>query len=570
MVRIPLLVLLGSALSGLNALAQSTGTFVPTGNMTFARGSHTATLLKDGRVLLTGGVNASYGYAGSAGSAELYDPSTGTFIATGKMTTNRAGHTATLLQDGRVLVSGEYTGDGTSELYDPATESFTQTGGNTDIHGSQVSNLLSNGKVLISGPPSVEVYDPASASDIRLGLMDHGTGAVVLKDDKLVIVGGADVSLYDVANDAFKLLASLPVPTIYDQTATLLANGKVLISGGHSNGFGQATTDATALFDASGRTIDSSGRLLVSRTYHSATLLPGGRVLIYGGYHVGSDAQEVRLAAAEEYDPDTGSFTDAGHGAGLRGAHTATLLHDGTVLVAGGAFDTSAELYIPPLRAASAASLTGPLAPESLASLFGSRLALTTESADPLSPPTTLGGIRLYVRDSIGDTWLAPLLYVSPSQINFEVPPGIALGNVKLEVVNAPVQASAVAAQVNNTAPGLFAFDDNTAAAYALRIEPNGKQTALSVRNTIVLDDRPMYLILYATGIRNRSSLANTRATIGGISVPVEYAGPEGSRIPGLDQVNVRHTPSLKGMGVANMVLSVDGVPSNTVSVDIK
>jgi hypothetical protein len=310
--------------------------------MTIARGAHTATLLKDGRVLLTGGVNASSGYAGSAGTAELYDPSTGRFTATGNMTTNRAGHTATLLRDGRVLVSGEYTGDGTSELYNPATGLFTQTGGNTDIHSSQVSNLLNNGKVLITGPPSAEIYDPASASDVRIGAMDHGTGAVVLKDDKLVIVGGSNVALYDVTDDAFNLLVSLPVPTIYDQVETLLANGKVLMSGGHSDGF--PTTDATTLFDARRRTLDGNGHLLVSRTYHSATLLPGGRVLIYGGYHVGSDAQEVRVAAAEEYDPDNGSFTDAGQGAWPRGAHTATLLRDGTVLIAGGSGDTSAEL----------------------------------------------------------------------------------------------------------------------------------------------------------------------------------------------------------------------------------
>lgn len=147
MIKLPLLVLLGSGLLVLDAIAQSPGTFVPTGNMTIARGSHTATLLKDGRVLLTGGVNASYGYAGSAGSAELYDPSSGTFTATGNMTTNRAGHTATLLSDGRVLVAGEYTGDDTAELYDPATGLFKRTG---DLVGGLVSartaNLLSNGK----------------------------------------------------------------------------------------------------------------------------------------------------------------------------------------------------------------------------------------------------------------------------------------------------------------------------------------------------------------------------------------------------------------------------------------
>jgi uncharacterized protein (TIGR03437 family) len=439
--------------------------------------------------------------------------------------------------------------------------------------------LLSNGKVVITGPPSVEIYDPASASDTRLGLIDHGTGAVVLKDDKLVIVGGSDVSLYDVTGDSLQLLATRSTTTLYDQTATLLSNGKVLISGGHVNGFGQATVDEASLYDARRTTIDGTGRLLVSRTLHTATLLPGGRVLIYGGYHVGSDSQEVRLADAEEYDPDTGSFADAGHGAWPRGALTATLLHDGTVLIAGGALNTSAELYIPPLRAASAASVNGPLAPESLGSLFGSRLALATVTADPLplpqedqeppSSPTSLGGISVRLGDSAGVARLAPLYYVSPSRIDFEVPAGTASGDITLDVLNSPTQLPPVTAQIRPVAPGLFTFDDGTPVGYFFRLEPNQTATIMPLRNTILLDDRPVYLILYATGTRNHSSLANVQCSIGSVSLPVEYAGPSGA-VPGLDQVNIRLTPALKGLGLANLVLTVDGIASNTVSVDVR
>jgi uncharacterized protein (TIGR03437 family) len=312
--------------------------------------------------------------------------------------------------------------------------------------------------------------------------------------------------------------------------------------------------------------------MLFSRSGHSATLLPGGHVLIVGGYD--GDAYDTgvpMLTDAEDYDPSTGSFTSAGRLLYLREGHTATLLPDGTVLIAGGSNQTAdAELYIPPLRAASSAGLSGSLAPDSLASLFGSRLATITASADPLSAPTSLGGISLRLVDSVGVARLVPLLYVSPTQINFRVPAGTATGNVTLEVVNAPAQPAKASAQANPIAPGLFAYDDNTAIAYALRFEPNGKQTVLSVRNTIVLDDRPVYLILYATGIRNRSSVANVRCTIGGISIPVEYAGPEGSGVPGLDQVNLRLTQALKGLGVADLALSVDGVSSNTVSIDVR
>ena len=567
MIKLSLFVLLGS---GLSAVAQSSGTFVPTGDMTIARASHTATLLEDGRVLLTGGVNASHGYAGSAGTAELYDPSTGKFSAAGNMTTNRAGHTATLLSDGRVLINGDYTGQPSSELYDPATGRFTPTGSTVDVRGTQSSNLLSNGKVLLTGVPSAELYDPVSGTFTRIANMDHGTGAVVLKNDKVVIVGGSDVSLYDVTANSLTLLASLPASPIYDQTATLLANGKVLIAGGDSNRYGESTIADAMLYDPRKETVDATGRLPVSRAAHTATLLPGGRVLVYGGFHDDGNFKGFDLADAEEYDPATGTFTSVGSSAWPRGGHTATLLHDGTVLIAGGAFNTSAELYIPPLRAASAASLAGPLAPESLASLFGSRLALATESGDSLSPSTSLGGISLRVVDSSGVARFAPLLYISPSQINFEVPAGTVPGSVSLEVVNAPAQIAQITAPIDRIAPGLFAFEDNTAAAYALRLETDGKETVLSVRDPIVLDNRPVYLVLYATGIRNRSSMANVRCTIGGISMPVDYAGPEGNSAPGLDQVNVRLTPALKGLGVASLVLTVDGASSNIVTVDIR
>ena len=176
----------------------------------------------------------------------------------------------------------------------------------------------------------------------------------------------------------------------------------------------------------------------------------------------------------------------------------------------------------------------------------------------------------MIVVDNSGTARLAPLFYVSPSQINFEVPAGTATGNVTLEVVNGAIQPAQTTAEIDKVAPALFAYDDNTAIAYALRIEPDGIPAVLSVRGAIALDDRPVYLVLYATGIRNRSSVANVKCTIGGITLPVEYAGSEGSGIPGLDQVNVRLTADLKGLGVTNLALTVDGIPSNTVSVEIR
>ena len=564
-------VLLGFVILSGQLIAQSSGTFVATGRMTTPRMGNTATLLKDGRVLITGGQSVDvHGKGTYLASAEVYDPSSGTFTPTGDMTTSRCSHTATLLADGRVLIAGGlpevWAFPSSSEVYDPATGLFTRSGEMAGKHFFHHANLLSNGKVLITGSPGAELYDPTSGAFTRIGEMGYVNGTVVLPDGRVVIAGWGDghVSLYEVTDDSLRLVASLSKAKYYDQTVTSLANGKILIAGGDFTAY-EDVKDEAVLYDPRRGTLEASGHLLVPRGGQTATLLPGGHVLIAGGY------DGTYLSGAEEYNPVTGSFTYAATMNWGRDGNSATLLNDGRVLIAGGTFDSgTAELYIPSLRAASAASLAGPMAPESLASVFGSRLTTATESADSISPPTSLGGISLRIIDSSGTTSLAPLLYVSPSQITFVVPAGTAPGKVTIEVVNAAVLPAQTTAEIDNVAPALFAYDDNTAVAYALRIEPDGKQTVLYIQNTIVLDDRPMYLVLYATGIRNRSSVANVQCTIGGVTLPAEYAGPEGSGIPGLDQVNVRLTSDLKGLGVTNLALTVDGIPSNTVSVDMR
>ncbi len=215
--------------------------------------------------------------------------------------------------------------------------------------------------------------------------------SAVLLPDGRVLIPGNNISLYEVTVNSLKLVASLPESGVAgNQTGTLLMNGKVLVAGGFCTvPLPCKTTDNAYLYDPHTGTLQDTGILAIPRYKHAATLLPGGHVLIAGGNGPNYDAVVPCAEGAEEYDPSTGGFTYAGTETFLNCYPTATLLPDGRVFVTGGTNTfpilPGSELYIPPLRAASAASLDGPLALESVASLFGSRLASTTASADPWS-----------------------------------------------------------------------------------------------------------------------------------------------------------------------------------------
>jgi uncharacterized protein (TIGR03437 family) len=239
-----------------------------------------------------------------------------------------------------------------------------------------------------------------------------------------------------------------------------------------------------------------------------------------------------------------------------------------------------------PLAAVSAASYRGTeLTSESIASAFGQVLATGTANANTATLPTTLAGTTVRVRDNAGSERLAPLFFVSPGQINFLIPAGTSLGAATITVTNGNGVVSAGGINIVTLAPGLFAANadgQGVAAADAVRVLANGGQrfetiarfdTATSRFVATPIDLGPageqVFLVLYGTGLRNRSSLATVTAQIGGASATVAFAGAQGSLI-GLDQVNVLLPRVLIGRGDVDVVLTLDGKAANTVRVNIR
>ena len=286
--------------------------FVPTGSLIIGRANHSATLLNNGKILVAGGQNQISSTVLS--EAELYDPSTGTFTATGNMTTPRMSHTAALLSNGKVLIAGGNSGSGllaSAELYDPDTGTFTATGSMTTALWNHTATLLPNGRVLIAGGGNMTSSALSSAE------------------------------LYDPTTGTFVATGSMPSPQS-EQTATLLNNGTVLIVGG-INGISVVAT--AIVYNPTSGTFGVTGSLTTPRYAHTATLLNDGDVLVTGGI----TGCCTRLSSAEFYNPASGTFTTTGSMNEPRYAHTATLLNDGLVLVAAGANLTgslaTAELY---------------------------------------------------------------------------------------------------------------------------------------------------------------------------------------------------------------------------------
>lgn len=226
-----------------------------------------------------------------------------------------------------------------------------------------------------------------------------------------------------------------------------------------------------------------------------------------------------------------------------------------------------------------ATSLVQPLAVGSIATAYARDLATTTASSAVLPLPTSLSGTSANILDSAGVTTPAPLFFVSPTQVNFYVPSNVAVGAATITFTSGDGTQSAGKITVATVSPGLFVLDSAAlAAANVITVDRDG--TTVTTNDFQIVNGaiaalpinlgppaKSVYLVLYGTGISGRSSLANVTFNVAGKSLPVAYAGPQGDK--GLDQVNVEIPLSLAGSGTTKISLTVDGVTSNTATIDI-
>jgi len=327
-----------------------------TGSMQVARAGHTATELLSGKILVAGGEET--------GSAEIYDPVSDQWTLTGSMSVGRIDHTATLLEDGRVLVAGgDTTGtSGTAEIFDPAPGTWTGTGALMAPRMRHTAALLPSGQVLVAGggTATAEIWDPQTGTWTQAESMSVSRDwhtATRLTSGEVLVVGGESEYFLDTAYSGSEIFD--PVTGHWRSggglsilrsrhSAAPLSDGRVLVSGGQfisPHPMPPVKLDTAEIYDPTTNTWSLTGSMTQQRANATATLLPDARVLVVGSNFVAGYTNDFpETRITEIFDPATGTWKPDRELETGRVRHTTTVLSSGKVLVAGGASGPTGEL----------------------------------------------------------------------------------------------------------------------------------------------------------------------------------------------------------------------------------
>ena len=553
-----------------------TPVFTQIASMNEARNSHTATLLEDGRVLVTGGGSQTFV---SLRSAELYNPTTGTWRYTAApMSVPRAAHTASLLENGKVLIAGGFDGSndlGSAEIFDPATETFQLADSLSQARRCHKAVVLSDGRVMVIGgyvglsgatTGAVEIFDInqglpgkgkwAAAASLPAGRVFMS--ATLLGGGRVLVAGGlggqwdvqASVILYDLSSNSWAVMSPLLAGRQQHAAAALL-DGKVLITAGTRAAVGNDVVDSVEVYDVAA---GPSGQSVFTTPIPGARQDPNltsirlgnGNVLVIGGHN---NATTGFVMGAQLFSPTTRTWSDAGTLNIGRACHTATSLASGKVLVAGGVPNSftgggainTAEIWDsgpPPPVINAGGTVNGAsfragaaVAPGSIASVFGSSLALATASASATPLPATLGGASA----DLGGNG-APLFFVSSGQINIQVPWELAgQTQARLTITAGGVTSNPQTVSLATFAPGIFQLANGQGAI----LIANTATVAAPVASIAGSQARPAnpgeFITIYCTGLGPVTNQPPTAAPASGSPLSVTTTTPAVSvgNIPG-------------------------------------
>lgn len=488
-----------------------------------------STAVLDGKLYVIAGFNSA---GGNTNNVDVYDPQSNTWSAAAPLpiATN---HNAAAVVQGKLYAFG-----GTSNrvfVYNPQNNSWSEVAPLRFQHGNTAAAGVIDGKLYVAGgngpgmnQTELEVYDPTANTWTQLASMsvarNHTAGGVI--DGRFYVVGGRSsatamvaLEVYDPTTNTWRRLADMPT--------------------GRS-GIGAAVVN--------------------------------GELYVFGG------EQPRIFNEVEVYNPLSNRWTQlppmplAKHGIFIATIGNTSYIPGGATEQGLGATTNHSAFVVNSAATVSAASFAGgALAAKSIVATFGVELAKTTEAARVLPLPTELGGTSVRVTDSTGTTRNAPLFFVSPQQVNYQIPAGTAAGPATVLLTNSDGRVSTGVLLISSTSPGFFTFDQNGRGAAAALDAFNFTLPPFNAKRP---NGEPNIIAFFATGLgadvtdADGNVAANVQATIDGLPATVQYAG----RAPGFvgaNQINLVLLDNIAA-GTHTVRLTRDGATSNAVTIAIR